>query len=61
MSEENKKKDKIKSFVLRMDTDTLDAVQVWAEEEFRSLNGQIQWIIEQALIKEKRKKNKPKE
>ena len=61
MSEENKKKDKIKSFVLRMDTDTLDAVQVWAEEEFRSLNGQIQWIIEQALIKEKRKKNKTKE
>lgn len=60
MPEENKKRDKIKSFVLRMDTDTLDAVQVWAEEEFRSLNGQIQWIIEQALIKEKRKKNKTK-
>lgn len=56
MSPENKKKNKIKSFVLRIDAETMDQVQLWAEDEFRSLNGQIHWIIEQALIKEKRKK-----
>ncbi len=46
-------KDK-KSYVLRVDKEILDAVEKWAEEEFRSLNGQLEWIITTALKKEKR-------
>ena len=46
-------KDK-KSYVLRVDKEILDAVEKWAEDEFRSLNGQLEWIITTALKKEKR-------
>ena len=38
-----------KSFVLRVDAATMDALERWAEEEFRSINGQLQWIIADAL------------
>jgi hypothetical protein len=40
---------KKKSFVLRMDPDVYDAVEKWAAQEFRSVNGQIEWIIDKAL------------
>jgi hypothetical protein len=38
-----------KSFVLRVDSATMDALERWAEDEFRSINGQLQWIIADAL------------
>ena len=38
------KKAENKSFVLRV-----DALERWAEDEFRSINGQLQWIIADAL------------
>lgn len=38
-----------KSFVLRVDVATMDALERWAEDEFRSINGQLQWIIADAL------------
>ena len=38
-----------KSFVLRVDAATMDALERWAEDEFRSINGQLQWIIAAAL------------
>ncbi len=38
-----------KSFVLRLDTATMQAVEKWAADEFRSTNGQLQWIIADAL------------
>ena len=38
-----------KSFVLRIDAATMDALEHWAEDEFRSINGQLQWIIADAL------------
>ena len=38
-----------KSFVLRIDTATMDALELWAADEFRSINGQLQWIIADAL------------
>ena len=38
-----------KSFVLRVDAATMDALEQWAEDEFRSINGQLQWIIADAL------------
>lgn len=55
-----KKENKTKSFILRIDNDTMDAIEAWAADEFRSTNGQLQWIISEALRKAKRmpKKNK---
>ena len=38
-----------KSFVLRVDSETMAALEKWAADEFRSINGQLQWIIAQAL------------
>ena len=43
-----------KSFILRVDADTMDAIEAWAADEFRSTNGQLQWIITEALRKAKR-------
>ena len=45
-----------KSFVLRVEEDTFAALEKWAADEFRSTNGQIQYLLEQALIKSGRKK-----
>ena len=50
-----------KSFILRVDSDTMDAIEVWAADEFRSTNGQLQWIITEALRKAKRLPKKKKE
>lgn len=47
-------KEKNKSFVLRLDAETMSAVEKWAADEFRSTNGQLQWIITEALRKAKR-------
>lgn len=52
-----KRETKTKSFVLRVDADTMDAIEKWAADEFRSINGQLQWIINEALRKEGRKRN----
>lgn len=51
-----KKESNIKSFVLRIDSNTLEAIEQWAADEFRSTNGQLQWIINEALRKHKRNK-----
>ncbi len=42
-------KESNKSFVLRVDAATMEAVEQWAADEFRSTNGQLQWIIAEAL------------
>lgn len=47
-----------KSFVLRMDPEKLGAIEKWASDEFRSTNGQIEWILDQALRKAGRLKTK---
>ena len=49
-----KQESKNKSFILRIDADTMAAVEKWAADEFRSVNGQLQWIINEALRKEGR-------
>ena len=51
-----KKEVTTKSFVLRVDAATMDAVEAWAADEFRSTNGQLQWIIAEALRKSGRLK-----
>lgn len=47
-----------KNFVLRIDEETFKALEKWAGDEFRSVNGQLEWIIDQAL-KESGRKKKP--
>lgn len=38
-----------RSFVLRVDAVTMEALEAWADDEFRSINGQLQWILADAL------------
>ncbi|PZP51718.1 MAG: Arc family DNA binding domain-containing protein [Pseudopedobacter saltans] len=50
-------KDK-KSFVLRIDTEMYEALEKWASDEFRSVNGQIEWLIAKQLKETNRWKSK---
>lgn len=52
------KESKNKSFVLRIDSEMMEAIEKWAADEFRSTNGQIQWVLDQALRKSGRLKKK---
>ena len=45
---------------MRVDSDTMDAIEKWAADEFRSTNGQLQWIITEALRKARRLPKKKK-
>jgi len=45
-----------KPFLLRMDRAVLEALQKWADDELRSLNGQIEWVLRRALVERKRMK-----
>jgi hypothetical protein len=38
-----------KAFALRIDAALMKAIEKWAADEFRSVNGQIEWILHQAL------------
>jgi hypothetical protein len=40
-----------KPFLLRLDPQTMRALQRWAEDELRSLNAQIEFVLRSALIK----------
>ena len=41
-----------KTFLLRIDPQTYDALAAWADDELRSLNGQIEYVVRDALKKE---------
>jgi hypothetical protein len=43
-----------KAFLLRIDKDVLDAVQRWADDDLRSLNGQIEFLLRKVLRDSKR-------
>ena len=45
---------KKKPFMLRLDPELLKAVEKWASDEFRSTNGQLEWLISKALKDQKR-------
>jgi hypothetical protein len=47
-----------KPFVLRLDPEILKAVEKWAADDFRSSNGQLEWIISKALKENGRLKQK---
>lgn len=52
---------KTKTFILRIDSETMSAVEKWAADEFRSTNGQLQWIISEALSRARRSPKKKKD
>ncbi|RKS98095.1 Arc family DNA binding domain-containing protein [Chryseobacterium defluvii] len=45
-----------KSFVIRIDESTYKLLEKWANDEFRSVNGQIEYLLHQSLISSGRKK-----
>ena len=49
---------KKKEFALRLNEDLMKAVEKWAADEFRSTNGQLEWMISESLKKAKRLKKK---
>ncbi|MCG8582716.1 MAG: DNA-binding protein [Bacteroidales bacterium] len=52
---------KKKSFVLRIDPETFKQIEKWADDEFRSVNGQLEWMIHKCLKDAKRLKQNSKE
>ncbi len=50
-----------KAFALRLDEKMMKAVEKWASDEFRSTNGQLEWIIREALKKSGRLHKDPSE
>lgn len=45
-----------KTFVLRVDEEVYKALEKWSADDFRSVNGQLEWIIDKALKESGRKK-----
>jgi len=45
---------KKKAFALRINEDMLKAIEKWASDEFRSTNGQLEWMLNQCLKDAKR-------
>jgi hypothetical protein len=43
-----------KPYILRIHPDTMKAIEKWAADEFRSINGQIEWMLNQSLKDAKR-------
>ena len=52
---------KKKTFVLRIDPDKFRAIEKWAADEFRSTNGQLEWMIDRALKQAGRWKDRKEE
>ncbi len=53
MSEKDKK-----AFVLRINPTLLKEIEQWAATEFRSTNGQIEYLLNEAIKAKKKRKNK---
>jgi hypothetical protein len=51
-----------KSFLLRIDAEVLDALKKWADDDLRSLNAQIEFVLRKALREQRRlKEGKPRD
>lgn len=46
-----------KSFLLRIDAEVLDALKKWADDDLRSLNAQIEFLLRKALREQRRLKD----
>jgi hypothetical protein len=49
-----------KNFVLRIDEEVYKALEKWAADDFRSVNGQIEYLLHQSLVQAKREPKKKK-
>jgi|TARA_R110002110_G_scaffold2307_13_gene10637 hypothetical protein len=49
---------KKKAFALRVNEDMMKVIEKWASDEFRSTNGQIEWMLNEILKKEGRQPKK---
>ncbi len=52
---------KKKAFALRINEEMLKSIEKWAADEFRSTNGQIEWMLMQSLKNAKREPKKKNE
>ncbi|MBD1394728.1 Arc family DNA binding domain-containing protein [Mucilaginibacter glaciei] len=50
-----------KAFVLRINPDVLKEIEAWGADEFRSTNGQIEYLLQQALNDRKKSARKKKQ
>lgn len=50
-----------KAFVLRVNPEMLKELESWAQQDFRSLNGQIEFLLSEAIKKHRRSKSKGQE
>jgi len=48
---------KKKPFVLRVNPEILCILQKWADDEFRSINGQIEYLLQKAITENKKNKS----
>jgi hypothetical protein len=48
------------AFLLRIDPRVLDAIRRWADDDLRSVNGQVEFLLRQALVKAGRWKEAPR-
>jgi hypothetical protein len=49
-----------KAFILRINPEVLKEIETWAADEFRSTNGQIEYLLQQALLDRKKIKGRKK-
>jgi hypothetical protein len=49
-----------KPFLLRIDKEVLDAIQRWADDDLRSLNGQIEYLLRRTLLETGRLRREPR-
>ncbi len=42
-----------KTYLLRLDAEDFEELRRWADDEFRSLNGQIEFVLRQALVRQR--------
>ncbi len=47
-----------KAFILRINPEVLKEMEIWAADEFRSTNGQIEYLLQQALNDRKKSRKK---
>ncbi len=48
-----------KPFALRLGADVMEALQRWADDELRSVNGQVEYVLRDALRRAGRRKARP--
>ncbi len=53
----NNSKDNKKQLLLRLSPTLWNEIQKWADDDFRSINGQIEYLLTEAIRKRKKKKN----